>query len=115
MWRPSVYLLAAAALASDAAAFAPSTGFAATMRPQSARRCSAPSRAASPMPLQMGLFDGFNKMLNDAMANDASLGKPVNPGFREGYDGPDEVIISFSPSGKQILSYQGEALADVCR
>ena len=30
----------------------------------------------------MGIFDGFNKMLNDVMANDESLGKPVNPGFR---------------------------------
>merc|ERR1719409_2513480 len=36
----------------------------------------------------MGLFDGLSKALNEAMANDDSYGKAVNPGFREGYDGP---------------------------
>ena len=76
---------------------------------------AAPARAVSSMPLKMGLFDGIAKAMNEAMANDPSLGKPQNPGFREGYDGPEEVTVTFLPSGVEVASYQGELLTDVCR
>merc|ERR1719183_1410828 len=42
----------------------------------------------------MGLFDGLSKALNEAMANDDSYGKAVNPGFREGYDGPAQKTVN---------------------
>eukprot|EP00287_Rhodomonas_sp_CCMP768_P002552 CAMPEP_0196722376 /NCGR_PEP_ID=MMETSP1091-20130531/4745_1 /TAXON_ID=302021 /ORGANISM="Rhodomonas sp., Strain CCMP768" /LENGTH=180 /DNA_ID=CAMNT_0042064063 /DNA_START=32 /DNA_END=574 /DNA_ORIENTATION=- len=70
-------------------------------------------RAVSGM--KMGLFDAIGKAMNEAMANDQTLSKPVNPGFREGYDGPAQVTVNFLNSGIVVESYGGERLGDVAR
>merc|ERR1719238_475764 len=62
----------------------------------------------------MGLLDGLSKALNEAMANDDSYGQAVNPGFREGYDGPAQKTITFKPSGAVVSTYGGERMGDVC-
>ena len=64
--------------------------------------------------LRMGLLDGLSKALNEAMANDDSYGQAVNPGFREGYDGPAQKTITFKPSGAVVSTYGGERMGDVC-
>jgi len=76
-------------------------------------RAAAPTRMSGPN-LRMGLFDGLSKALNEAMANDDSYGKAVNPGFREGYDGPAQKTVTFKPSGAVVSTYGGERMGDVC-
>lgn len=63
----------------------------------------------------MGLFDAIGKALSESMANDESLGKQQNPGFRDGYDGPKTVTVKFLNSGLVVESYGGERLGDVAR
>lgn len=62
----------------------------------------------------MGLFDAIGKAVSESMANDGSLSKPVNAGFREGYDGPAQKAVSFADSGEVVSTYAGERMGDVC-
>uniref|UniRef100_A0A7S0XY60 2Fe-2S ferredoxin-type domain-containing protein n=1 Tax=Hemiselmis andersenii TaxID=464988 RepID=A0A7S0XY60_HEMAN len=70
--------------------------------------------AHSSTSIKMGFFDAIGKAVSESMGNDPNLGKQVNPGFRDGYDGPRKAEVTFSPGGQKVMSYAGERLGDVC-